>query len=281
MGNFQKLLDLLRDAQGQHKLVGSSCLHDFTGIDPQAVLFLERLFEIVRMDGDYEERGLGEARVFSLCVYLAAVVFMTDMFGFVSKAKAAESGGSATADDAQGLLVGQDHELKSMFNDGFEPCLNKAKAVIDWVRSKPETASTFEHDLKLLFARDHIEIERKQLAFAAAAVAMYHRHLTWEDEKLAQKASQHVGQPGDKLEMRLQIKRINAFANKFGVVHFVVFTDSNGNMVVWKTSACPTDFHNNKDEWIRAKCTVKAHDEFKGTAQTQVQRLKLLAWEAA
>ena len=272
---------VLRDASnGEYKQVGSSCLEDFTGIDPAAALFLARMADVVRVaEGELEEFGRSSrVNAISTRRYLADVSFISENVGFVSSAKARDTGESPTYSDALAIteFLEDDHALQERYNAQFERHAATADAVRAWVASRPEESS-FDRNVKLLLQADAIARDRKHLAFAAAAVAMYTRSLAATSE--ARKPSEHVGTPGQKMTATLTVERVIGLQTFYGDADLVLLTDESGNRLKWKTSACPDEIRNGGvGRSMEASFKIKEHDDYKGSAQTTVTHLKVYRW---
>lgn len=272
---------LLRDNEsGDYKQVGSNCLEDFTGHDPAKALFLARMSDVVRLaEGELEEFGRSSrANAVSTRGYLADVSFITENSGFMSSAKARDLGVPATYDEALALprVIEQDRTLREKYVEQIERHLAHADAVRDWIATKPEE-STFDRNVKLLLQADAIALDRKHLAFAAAAVPMYNRSLSAEAE--ARKPSEHVGTPGQKMAGKLTVDRVVQIEGYYGTSDLVLMHDEAGNRLKWKTSACPDEIRNGGvGRTMEASFKVKEHDDYKGTAQTAITHLKVTRW---
>ncbi len=272
---------LLRDNEsGDYKQVGSNCLEDFTGHDPAKALFLARMSDVVRIaEGELEEFGRSSrANAVSTRRYLADVSFITENTGFVSSAKARDTMLNPTYNEALSLPdeLNKDYGLRAKYGEQIERHLAHADAVRDWVATKPEESS-FDRNLKLLLQADAISLDRKHLAFAAAAVPMYNRSLSAEAE--ARKPSEHVGTPGQKMAGKLTVDRVVQIEGYYGTSDLVLMHDEAGNRLKWKTSACPDEIRNGGvGRTMEASFKIKEHDDYKGTAQTAITHLKVTRW---
>ena len=274
-------------ADGAFKEVGTSCLEDFTGIDPKALLFMQRLDGV--MSGLEDELGAygGSAanREFLLQSYLAVVSYLTESRGFVSKAKARDEPGQvSTADNAAYLLSGvlgaEAAEEWRKFLRVADRHREVADKVIQWVRGREaDPHSSFDQNLKILFENDQIATDTKRLAFAAAAVPSYYRAQSKALEREQRKPSEHIGAPGEKMATELRLLNVSAYTTSYGVTHVVLMEDRDGNKVVWKTGACPQEFFDHeRGDRLSAKFTVKEHSTYRDESQTTVLRLKAEEW---
>ena len=274
---------LLRGGDASYKLVGTSCLQDFTGIDPAAALFLAQMSHFIRdcddlMD-DYERSVRSNAIGTNL--YLANVLFLVKQYGFVSAAKARDECCSATYQDAVSISssIKSDEELGRTFWEGMDARLAKAQEIRDWVLGR-EDDSMFFRNLKLLLEQDLIELSPRHLAFAAAAVPAYEREMGAANAK-SDRLNEHLGSVGEKLKLSLVLDRIIPFEGRFGVQQMVLMRDPAGRTLVWTSQSCPREIKDAQPgfEFV-ATFKVKAHEHYKGYAQTKVTHLKMESAEA-
>lgn len=271
---------ILRDENSdKYMQVGGNCLEDFTGIDPAAALFLARMHTMFNMASDELDEFAYSGRVNAVETerYLGAVSFLTSHFGFLSAAKARETGNSATYEDALhlGQMLKESPKLTAMYLAERERHMEVAGAVREWMANKAADTD-FDRNAKLLLARDAISTDRKHLAFAAATVATYSRHMSKQAEM--KQPSAHVGKKGDKLEQVMRIDRIVQIDTAFGISRLVLMTDEAGNKFKWKTGACPYEVQQGEGKSMKAAFKVKEHDDYKGVAQTAVTHLKVIDW---
>lgn len=269
---------VLRDlSTGQHKQVGGSCLQDFTGIDPAAALFLARMGQVIQEEANALEEFLGSGRsnAISTLEFLADTSYLAESFGFVSAAKARESGILATYDEVVGLsnALQRDESLRQDYMAKREKHLARAQEVRTWVLEK-EVTSSFDSNLKLLLSEDALALNPKHLAFAAAAVAMFNKE---RSELAPAYVSQHLGEPGQKLTCILTVHRVVPIETFYGVLMLVLLRDEVGNHLTWKTSACPRDLLDEECKpRFEASFKVKEHGLYKDVAQTTISHLKIV-----
>ena len=269
---------LLRGGDASYKLVGTSCLQDFTGIDPAAVLFMAQMSHFLRdcdeLMEEYERSG--RVNAIGTVGFLADVLFLVKRHGFVSAAKARDECCSATYQDAVGLhhSLKSDEELGRLYWGDLEARLAKAQEIRNWVLGSEED-TLFFRNLKLLIEQDAIELSPRHLAFAAAAVPAYERAMG-EARAKSVRVNEHVGNIGEKLKSSLVLDRIIAFEGRFGVQQLVLMRDDAGRTLVWKSQACPREIQDAEPgfEFV-ATFKVKGHDHYKGHAQTTVTHLKM------
>ena len=278
----RKLGYLLKDGQGNYKEVGSTCLEDFTGIDPAAALFMQKMYLFWNEYGEDDDWGASPGRVTAYPTkgYLARVLFCMENFGgFVSSAKAREQALVATYDAAASLDrdFKRDDDLRDRFYADYERHSEYAQRIIDWWVQEPAEDS-FGHNVKLLLAQENIEIKNKHLAFAAAAVQAYQRHAAALNNDRV--ASVHVGSVGEKRDEPLTLRSVASWDSTFGTQWRFNFTDDQGNRLSWKTGSPPSDLLEPQaiGRALAARFKVKKHDEYKGIATTEVSHLKVDRW---
>lgn len=91
-----------------------------------------------------------------------------------------------------------------------------------------------------------------------------------------------IGEEGERLELNVEVTRVYAFERPHRVAHWttervyiVTMVTNDGACVVSKS----TSFSAREGDKLRIKATVKGHDNYKGQAQTVVQRVKLVDLE--
>lgn len=266
---------LLKDTEtGDYKQVGNSCLEDFTGIDPSAALFLAHMSSLIHnCDEDRDHYAGGMPSQINTDYYLAMVARITEQHGFISRSKAFAEGYPSTSDDAISIILSKKFDPAK---DGPQPKhLEKAKAIREWVKSLDGTDS-FNSNVKLILAQDHISIEGKQLGFAAATIPQYNRTLEQAATKVI---SNHVGNAGDKMTEALTIKGIISYNSQYGLQSIVKLADAAGNMFKWKTASCPDGIRDNQGKTFEGQFKIKGHDEYKGIKETAITHLKVLEWK--
>jgi hypothetical protein len=113
----------------------------------------------------------------------------------------------------------------------------------------------------------------RQLGLAASLVSAYQRHLGETLKRLDAPESTHQGQIKKRqIWTGLLCTDIFSWETDYGVTFLHKFTDTDGNVLVWRTGAHRLD----QGSSYSGKATVKAHDEYKGIKQTVITRF---AWE--
>lgn len=264
--------------------MGGTCLKDFTGIDPAAALFLSKICTFIRSCEEDELGGYGgRSSSRYLRQYLAGVLLLVEQHGFVSSGKAKLSGLQATYETASRLdhLFKDEPELRRIYDEQYDRLSSEADAIIQWYRTR-ECKDSFDLNVQALLARDVISHDRKHLAFAAAAVPSYQRHLARQAEEQAQqeKPSVHVGSIGEKVVAVLHLHRAFGFNTDYGRQYRINLRDKDGNHLSWRTSS-PHDRLLETEAIggsFEAQFKIKKHDQYNGSAVTEITHLKIREW---
>lgn len=277
---YRKEAYLLRELNtDNYRLVGSSCLADFTGHDPAAALFLAKMVEFMVQQADelqaYAASSLTNA--VDAIQYLADVSFSIDTFGFVSVTKAKESNLVPTWREALTLLQSTfvDHEVRAAHVAQMDRHLKRAEAALAWVMAKPEEGE-FDYNVKTILKAPVIAAERQYLSFAAAAMQMYIKAQAQAGKESM--PSLHIGEPGQKMACALTIDHVVQIEGAFGTADLVIMHDASGNKVVWRAHNCPPEVRRGAGRTMAATFKVKEHGVYKGDAQTTVTHLKVGSW---
>lgn len=285
---------VVRHAQtGETRQIGSSCLEDFTGIDPAKVLFLAQMYAAFKdMDDDYEHflGGVGGDHHVRPVDYLRDVLFVTEwQGGFVSSKRAKEQLLRPTywmAKDLDDILYGgrRDDALIERYQGSRERLLASAQRVIDWW-TQFEPSSEFERTAQQIVTAESMPCENKYLAIAAASVSTMDRALA---KAMAQDArgahpSEHVGTAGEKRHQPMRVTGHFGFDSQFGWSYFVNFIDAEGNKYSWKTASPPREFSeaDAKTKWFVGKFKIKGHDEYRDEKITTITHVKFEGWTVA
>lgn len=97
------------------------------------------------------------------------------------------------------------------------------------------------------------------------------------------KPSEYVGTEGESIELQVVYTRWISFETPayggYGMTNTFIyyFEDAEGNQLIWKTSSVAVLNKLEKGDKVTIKATVKEHKEYKGSKQTTLQRVKVIA----
>lgn len=171
--------------------------------------------------------------------------------------------------------IHNDHLVLSPLDDGVcWKCHGAGKVRGKWIERTPEYQAKLDarRQAKLDAERARLDAERAEREAAREA----------EEARIkAEKAiSQHVGQIGEKVEIKATYVRTGSWDQPsyagYGTttMYCHTFKDSNGNVFTWKTQC---GICREYGESVIVKGTIKAHSEYKDERQTELTRCKVSA----
>ncbi|MGL6683398.1 hypothetical protein KRM18_01045 [Xanthomonas hortorum pv. gardneri] len=279
----RKQIYLLRNSStGTYQQVGSTCLQDFTGIDPARALFLAKLADFERYaDALGDQAAAGVAGAVATLDYLARVLFLCESSSFIPVGKARELRIDATY--LQATELSEAHRRNPAAGRAFaaarERLRAEAAAMVAWFAGR-EPKDDFEANVKAVLASDTIKVDARHLAIAAAAVPTYQRHQSAAQQLLRAARSAHVAAEGDKLERPLRVYQVETFDTPYGPQERLSLIDDDGNCFTWRTAAAPAELVSraNRERRFDAGFKVKKHVTSQGTAITEISHLRVKRW---
>lgn len=268
---------VVRHEDGTLKQIGRQCIADFLGHqDPERLLSMaEYLMSADGLACGAEDDGSfgGKVGVVWLEEYLTWVAAVVRIEGWLSRSKARDQGGFATADRAFDLMTKEEAYRK---RDDPRPAaedLALAKTAIDWARTdlaaKPEK-NDYEHNLAVVSARD--AVDTKAFGIAASLITAYKRALGFEAERKArmerEAKSEFFGEAGKREVFTLTVLKVIDLESDYGAVHLHRFVDEKGNIATWFSSSGSLEI----GKTYAIKASVKKHEEYKGAKQTMLTR---------
>lgn len=278
----RKQIYLLRNSStGTYQQVGSTCLQDFTGIDPARALFLAKLADFERYaDALGDQAAAGVAGAVATLDYLARVLFLCESSSFIPVGKARELRIDATYLQATelGSASTQSGRWPRLCRRA-ERLRAEAAAMVAWFAGR-EPKDDFEANVKAVLASDTIKVDARHLAIAAAAVPTYQRHQSAAQQLLRAARSAHVAAEGDKLERPLRVYQVETFDTPYGPQERLSLIDDDGNCFTWRTAAAPAELVSraNRERRFDAGFKVKKHVTSQGTAITEISHLRVKRW---
>jgi hypothetical protein len=152
-----------------------------------------------------------------------------------------------------------------------------AKKIIAYVNTMQDT-NNYIHNIKTLCASEMVSYSNVNLL--VSAITCYNRNLERKAKEEARKKeaskSEHVGNIKDKLTINIAswkcLTSWDSCYNGYNVTTFLYqFIDDNGNIFTWKTQK----FLDDDMQLHEIIGTVKAHNVFRDTKQTELTRCKV------
>lgn len=270
---------VVKHPDGTHKQVGRQCLRDFTGHNsPEAVASMaEVLISYGELLDSAEDEGweLGGGRGihrYNLEAILTTVATIVRLDGWKPKAFMERS----TAATLSWFVNARGNEAAKakIRYEASEFDRQTAKETLDWLISLNEKDRKSDYESNLAVIALAGIVEDKMFGFVASAVPSYLRTRDrLEAIKHEKVISQYVGEEKKRMEAVLTLVTFKYIENDFGTKTMMKFRDEAGNVIMWWATsdvamACGTK--------IKAKFTIKKHDEYEGVKQTTVLRLAVL-----
>ncbi|MFS8411933.1 hypothetical protein JH306_21865 (plasmid) [Xanthomonas campestris pv. campestris] len=276
----RKQIYLLRNSStGTYQQVGSTCLQDFTGIDPARALFLAKLADFERYaDALGDQAAAGVAGAVATLDYLGRVLFLCESSSFIPVGKARELRIDATY--LQATKLSEAHRRNPAAGRAFAAARERlhaeASEMVAWFAGR-EPTDDFEANVKAVLASDTIKVDARHLAIAAAAVPTYQRHQSAAQQLLRAARSAHVATEGDKLERPLRVYQVETFDSYYGPQERLSLIDDDGNCFTWRTAAAPAELVSraNRERRFDAGFKIKKH---RGTAITEISHVRVKRW---
>jgi len=260
---------IVRNESGEYKQVGTTCVKDFLGINPNTLLYALELSE----KDFFEEGGLSREEVsYKLEDYLEVCHAITQKLGWTSRTKSYETGAPATVDHVSDFYNPHSKsgaELRRDLGEYFtEETKQLVKDAIKWVETTHKDGDYF-FNLKQLVNFGYVPV--KSMALAASLMPVYVREMIKLKEEASKPESNWIGSVDSKIEVEAKFVGEFTFDSYYGVVYVKRFVDTSGNLIVWFTTSS-NGFE--VDKTYKIKGTVKKHDEYKGKKQTVLSRVK-------
>lgn len=282
-----------RHIDGRHQMVGRNCLADFLGhTDPHHLAKMaEMLGELAGIceaagDEEWNEGGSRGGNAWSLDCFMCMTAASIVLDGWLSRGKAFEYGGIATANktmEALNPLPKQDSVYLFWLDTMRELAAHErqqgiAAAAITWAAELTDEEigdSDYLYNLCLVCRAGYVT--GKTAGLAASLIVAHGRaqDKAVKQRELAKRAetSKHQGSVGDKIWRQLTVERINYCEGYYGTTAIHSMVDGEGNSYTWFASNELYGFDKGDTRWVLA--TVKGHDEFRGIAQTTLSRCSL------
>lgn len=261
------------------KQIGSKCLADFLGHgSPEAIasfasmltLNLSEILEIAENEFGEERFGRSEDYLSLPClVSMSAAVIKAK--GWVSSSKADELQKTPTKSLVSEQLYGRRYLKSDEIITPDADDIKEAELAISWIKETPEQENNdYLSNLKIIALNNCVT--RRSFGMAVSLLATYQREMGKIKAFERKKPSEFVGTVGGGRQVfeNLTCEAVYSFDSKFGVIHINRMTDSNGNIIIWKTGEKLT-----KNTVYSLVASVKIHEEYKSVKQTVLTRCKI------
>jgi hypothetical protein len=279
---YRNSVVLLENECGERKLVGSSCVKEFTsGLDGDLVTRAsDILFYISKLNHDLDRIREDDDDIEEYCNSISAV----PMYRTVSVL-------SYTVDSINKYGWGSAKSLnatwKYVLNDVIDGNPNytndESLNAIDWILSieNPESISCYMFNLQQIVKEKYCSV--RYFPMLCSLIPTYRKHI---QTTMCKSESEYVGEVNEKLLLKVCYTNTFTFETKYGYGHIHLFVDENGNIFKWSTNKSlsfslkdPIDGSNitfalDKFSIIKLSGTVKEHCTYNNAKQTVLTRCK-------
>lgn len=267
----QKATYIVRDEEGVEKQVGSTCLKDYCGIDPQRIGILNHIESMcINLDidrYDFERNPIPHA--YKTLPTLALAIRLQKEFGHVK---------SDRSDSNK-------EKLKQLVLDGERPSDKElaeaeelANAIVELNLS--EACRHLLDNILVLLKSGYCKLSHfGYIAYAPLAFERYKIKKQQEAEleelkkaeREAERKSAYVGKIGERITIEVACVRcLTSWEDDRGITYLYKIIDVEGNVFIWYASRKIT-------EVTKLKATIKNHSERDGIKQTIVTRCSVIA----
>lgn len=263
----RKHLFVVKDVDTNEKIqVGRACVKDFTG-HPDAAQAVENILRFLAELDNYSDVSEDELVSFAkasapLKDVLMASIKEIDEAGFVPRSASFEL---PTADAVHSQIFGKGKPTE------YSDKASAADSVIEWVHNEidpKEDKNDWEYNVSQIFQRE--QITTKHLGIVASVYSAYKK--AQERKNKIQTVSEWVGEVKERKDFTFKITFHTVSEGYYGLTHIYKFIDSEGHEFIWFGSK---EIDAIEGEWVNVKATIKKHDEYNGTKQTHLTRVKL------
>lgn len=275
---------VLNEETGEFKLVGRSCLRDFTGgMSAESVAQYTSLFSCLIEGSTPSGDSFVFHEEFDTDKLLTLTAEIIRVFGYTP----VNGRGDATVDlvrafwrltnDRRLSCEESSEHYKELFNkcdwSNTERHKETVENLVEWVLSQ-EAATNYMHNLQVACSLKYVTY--KQIGLLVSAFPAYNREHAYlaRQRKEAKKfsMSEHVGSIGARISLIIvEHSCITSWETQWGPTFVYKFVGADGNVYTWKTSK----FLGDNLAGYSLTGTVKEHTEFRGVKQTDLTRCKL------
>jgi len=273
--NRYRVKSFLVEKDGEYKEVGSTCLKDFLGHDPQNFLWFATIENKIK---NYDEEfGFGSFVNTDPVAYdLLGILTLTNAIitknGWTSRGEAYENPSlTSTADHVLDYLF-KPNKLPSEIIEYTDEDKDIAeKTLVHFQGLEDQDNDYIMNCLKVI----HINaVPTKRMGIACSMIQVYKKHMEKELERANELPSNWFGNIGSKLEdCQVTCTFKTHCETMYGISTLYKFMDLDGN--IFKTFYSGHSWSVEQGEKTRLWGTVKKHDEWNGKKETMLTRCKV------
>lgn len=267
-----------------YKVVGSSCMKDFTGhSEPESVLKLFSCMAEAMSCGEEFEDGFDELRAdgdLRLSFYLNHVAAEMRVNGWMSKSSSEKQFGdhsrataSRVSDTLEALSQGKAVNPALLPTEGdckrAQDALDGLAVVLDFKLEKEGTLNDYLYNLSIIRASN--VVTRRTMGLAASIIATAERELQ-EMQPKNESAETFFGTVGERLLVEVTVESVKVIETSMGFFKTIIKFSTARGSAVWFMSGADSELA--PGARFMAVGTVKGHNEFKGKKETVLSRVE-------
>ena len=271
----RKATYLLRDADGNYKQVGSSCLESFLGVTPKGLWTLDYdLEETSRMDDGRRISGGVDSTVELQKVIALSLAVSDNGDSYMSNSRAYEFGERSTATKVKEVLFGR---IGGVQESDYSQYMEKANKIL--IETKFEGNSDYETNMRTVLSGERVRV--KHIGYAASVISAYKRQKeanVIKEAKIVSAPKGFIGTKGEKIaNVDAVITKVVQWEANYGynskTETMIIMRTPDNKEIKWKASG-NKDFEEGQKVTITA-ATVKDHTVYRENDQTVILRAKL------
>lgn len=253
---------IVKDAAGNCKQVGKSCLKDYCGIDPQMIISAQEIGDLIETEYDIDEYDFCGCGEYAYDV-LEVIATANDIIGEYGYVKSCE-----------------DNSTKSRLINGFgkiHPSEGSKKFASEmqeaFSRMEYRDLTDYQRNVKSLLQAQYVRSSSFGfLAYAPIAYKQMKKKQEQEQNRNQEKAlSSYIGNVGERITAEIKdTKLVTSWETIYGMTWLYKFTTTDNNTLVWYASR----YFDGKPSKITG--TVKDHKDHDGEKQTVLTRCKVM-----
>lgn len=271
---------------GDLKLVGSSCLMEFTdGLDASLTA---SCFEAKQFILDMEKRSSQDSHIdnsiimFDKNYVLSLGIYFSKKYGYKKNCSEEISTADRVRSELTERMNGETFEDKISSEDIDEAnvCFSETKTFLE----NKENKSLYEINLLQILRSDKIALG--DVGLLVSSILYYTNNVKKQDDYV----DEFFGEIGAKYDIDIDVKSVKTvyIDTRFGTMYINTFKDIEGHSFVWKTSKSLKrkvfvhlvnggDLEDVNIVCSRIKGTVSEQDVYNGKKQTELKRCKVLS----
>jgi len=259
---------------GEFKVVGSTCIELFFGIEVKG-LWLLGDFTLEEIAAINEDRGPArEAMIFSVGHILRLALAVTDMGkNFISRGRARDFGGAASADSVLAVLFPNNKE-RPWAAEMSQVAATVSDEVVAAVIASADTLRDGDYADNMRVVLGNETVSFKGLGTLVSLVSVWARNETKKAESAGYVAG-FLGAAKDKLTgIEATVTFLREIEGDYGITTLIGFRTADGHSVKWFASNPPPGLEIGTQVVI-TRATVKGTENYQGTDNTLITRAKL------